>query len=154
MPDRPTISPDEALSRDAASAVDALAELIKAGKGKRSGRPVLEVRDGARHARIDVSREVLALIHRVLQEVAGGSQVTIASDDRLLAFRQAATLLGISKPRLIYLMDVGILPTVRVRARRRIRFRDLMAYKRAEESAERMARGIPRTLSGGPDREA
>lgn len=80
--------------------------------------------------------KAVRLLTDMLALLATGRSVVVMPDDAELTTQQAADLLNVSRPYLVKLVEGGALPHHKVGTHRRIRLRDLMAYRtqRAVES--------------------
>ena len=74
----------------------------------------------------------------MLDAVAHGEDATVVRTPREVTTQQAATLLNVSRPTVVKLIDEGTLPARMVGSHRRILLSDLLAY-RDEIVAERRA---------------
>jgi excisionase family DNA binding protein len=87
--------------------------------------------------RLDIPESVCELLRQIVPLMAAGATIGIVPLHQELTTQQAADLLNVSRPFLIKLLDGGAIPYRRLGTHRRVRFDDVMAYKR-RRSAERM----------------
>lgn len=73
------------------------------------------------------------LLESVLRQMSQGDAVTVISDRAELSTRQAAKVLGVSRPFLIEQLERGLISYRQVGTHRRLQFKDLMAYKQSME---------------------
>ena len=98
----------------------------------REKRPLtVQVVDGNREAPIELPAGAVSLLMEVLEAMAAGRGVTLISENAELSTVQAASLLNVSRPFLIKLLEEGAIPYRRVGKHRRVRIDDVMAYKDA-----------------------
>lgn len=124
------VTPTEADARLAGVAEQRLRRMV------RKGRPLkLRPENGAPGIQesVEIPAAAAALLVRLLRDMARGNAVTIIPIHAELTTQQAADLLGVSRPFVIGLLDQGKLPHKMVGTHRRIRFEDLLAYRRAAE---------------------
>lgn len=92
---------------------------------------------GASTERIELPTSVLRALRRVVCALARDQVVAIVPVDKQLTTQEAADLLGVSRPLLVRLLEEGRIPHTKTGAHRRVRFDDLMAYKRQHDSERR-----------------
>ena len=130
MPDHfETISPSEA---DALLAKESSRRLSTRKLGKRAG-VTLRLDDEAEP--VVVPAAAVRLLLHLLTEMAQGNAVTLIPTHAELSTQQAADLLNVSRPYLVKLLDEGKIPSRAVGRYRKVRFDDLMAYKRRDDEA-------------------
>lgn len=76
----------------------------------------------------------LALLLSVLKELSHGKGVTVVATDTEVTTQQAATLLNVSRPYFVKLLEEGKIPYRTVGPRRRVLVEDLLSYKAGEEA--------------------
>lgn len=79
---------------------------------------------------IAIPRTVYQVLRRVVHEMIRGNAVAVVPVHMELTTQQAADLINVSRPYLIRLLDEKRIPFRRQGTHRRIRFDDLMAYRR------------------------
>ena len=80
---------------------------------------------------------VVAMLRRALELTAEGHGVRVMAVHDELTTRQAAELLGVSRPHLVQLLKRQLIPCRLVGTHRRVRHGDLQAYIARRDAAER-----------------
>ncbi|HLN33457.1 MAG TPA: excisionase family DNA-binding protein [Gemmataceae bacterium] len=128
----PTITPTQA---DAQLARESSQRLAMHKLGRRTSIRI-KVLDGSEAAEtVAVPASALRLFMQVLTEMAQGNAVTLVPVHAELTTQQAADILNVSRPYLVKLLDEHKIPFRTVGKYRRLRFDDLMAYKRKDDAA-------------------
>ena len=127
-----TVAPTE---KDAALARESsrLLATRKLGRRKSVCIRLLDDDDDAEALTVPVS--ALRLFQHLLTEMSQGNSVTLIPTHAELTTQQAADLLNVSRPYVVKLLDEGKIPSRTVGKYRRVRFDDLMAYKRKDDEA-------------------
>ena len=135
-----TTIPDHVLSPEP-SEQDELIELREqlariAGRRKR---PVARL-VGADGSEVEVPSSAFAALRAVVHDMARGLTITLIPHDKELTTKEAADILGISRPFLVRLLDRGEIPYHRVGTHRRLNVEDVLAYRelRAQRRREKL----------------
>ena len=127
-----TVAPTEA---DALLARESSRRLAGHKLGRRSSVRIQLLDDGEQAETVAVPASALRLFLHLLTEMSQGNAVTLIPTHAELTTQQAADLLNVSRPYLVKLVDEGKIPSRTVGKYRRVRFDDLMAYKRRDDEA-------------------
>jgi excisionase family DNA binding protein len=131
----------ESLSEEERSALREQLRRLKVGpdEDRRLDAAVLQV-EGGDEVTISLPEAAADALLRLLSDLAEGRAVSIAGADEELTTREAADLLGVSRPYLVGLLKDGEIPSHKVGSHHRVYRRDVLAYKarRREKSEEAM----------------
>ena len=124
-----TIAPSEADSRLARESSRLLAAR------KLGGQAEARIRFEDQEEPVVLPASALRLLARILTEMSRGNAVALVPTSAELSTQQAADLLCVSRPYVVKLLDEGAIPFRAVGRYRKVRFDDLMAYKRKDDEA-------------------
>lgn len=127
-----TVAPSEA---DALLARESSRRLASHKLGKRSSIRIQLLADDEEPETVAVPASALRLFLHLLTEMSQGNAVTLIPTHAEMTTQRAADLLNVSRPYLVKLLDEGKIPCRTVGKYRRVRFDDLMAYKRKDDEA-------------------
>ncbi len=129
---RAVVVPASMPSRQAAAAFDALLHFTQ----RQHESIVLQSSDGSR---VDLPAELLGLLHQIAEIMVRGDGVSIHAISRELTTTEAASLLGMSRPTLIRLLDSGQIPSHRVGTHRRVQLTDALEFRAQRLRQQRQA---------------
>ena len=86
-----------------------------------------------------IPRATAVMFAQILELLAQGRGVQIFPQEVELSTQRAAAMLNVSRPYLIGLLEAGKIPFRKVGRHRRVRFEDLMDYKRQDDLGRRVA---------------
>jgi excisionase family DNA binding protein len=135
--EREPVALEESERTDAARAAARVGEYLERdpAHGRRS--VTLEAESDGRVLRVLVPEPAVRLLVELLRELGKGNAVTVVPFQAELTTQQAADILNVSRPYVVKLLEEGRIPYRTVGPRRRIRFADLMAFKRDDDAYRR-----------------
>ena len=78
---------------------------------------------------------VFQLLRQVVYHMMEGKAIFIIPENKELTTQEAADILNVSRPYLVKLLEQGTIPFTKIGTHRRIRFIDLMNYKKQRDAA-------------------
>lgn len=105
----------------------------------------LKVREAGQEQPLELPTAAVMLLMEILEAMAAGRGVTLIPENAELTTVQAASVLNVSRPFLIKLLEDNALPHRKVGKHRRVRMEDVMDYKAKidrdrEEILDKLAR--------------
>ena len=91
---------------------------------------------------VELPTSALRLLVDILAELAAGNAVKVVPVHAELTSQEAADLLNVSRPHFIKLLDAGELSYHKTGKHRRVRFADLMDYKKQRDEASEQAMAL------------
>jgi len=88
---------------------------------------------------IEIPQQVFNVLMRLLSVMSEGKAFSLIPMDKELTTQQAADILNVSRPYLNKILDLGEIAHRKVGRNRRIRFSDLMEYKKSQEQKSKAA---------------
>lgn len=85
----------------------------------------------------ELPRSVLTVLSRIAEVLVSGRGVAVVPVDRELTTREAAEMLGVTRPTLIKLLEDGEIGYSRPRSSRRIPLEQVLAYKQRRSKSRR-----------------
>jgi excisionase family DNA binding protein len=86
---------------------------------------------------VELPESVYRVLRQAIHALTEGQAVSVISIDKDLTTQQAADLLNVSRPYLVRLLDGGTIPSTKTGTHRRVRFDDVMSYKRRRDAERR-----------------
>ena len=118
--------------RVAMESYDALSEVLKQ---LRTEEPEIEVEETGERIRVPLN--ALRLLAKILKATSQGKPISIVPIATEMTTQAAAELLGCSRPHLVKLLESGEIPFTKVGRHRRVKFDDVMAYKKTMRSKQK-----------------
>jgi excisionase family DNA binding protein len=88
---------------------------------------------------IEIPPTVFNVLMKVLAVMSEGKAFSLIPMDQELTTQEAADILNVSRPYLNKILDLGEIPHRKVGRNRRIKFNDLLEYKRLQENNSKIA---------------
>jgi excisionase family DNA binding protein len=100
---------------------------------------VEEKADGSDFARLEVPPATLRLLSQILALMARQQVFVLYPESSELTTKQAAEMLGVSRPFLIRVLEAGEIPHRKVGRHRRVLMKDILAYRQTMQVKRRAA---------------
>jgi excisionase family DNA binding protein len=122
-------------NKDQKTALESYNTLISALQKTSSDYPEIEIEDS--EEKIKVPRRALEFLAQILKETSKGKPISIVPIATELTTQAAAEVIGCSRPHLIKLLEKGEIKFTKVGKHRRIKYRDVVAYKHKVKEEQR-----------------
>ncbi|MGA3988756.1 helix-turn-helix domain-containing protein [Ralstonia nicotianae] len=124
---------DVTLAREAGRT---LAAVLATGAAVRQ----VDIRDSSGRVRsVQMPAAALQLLQDVLDQIEKGCAVSVVPVHAELTTQEAAQMLGVSRPFLVQMLEKGDIPFHKIGTHRRVRYRDVVDYKKRLDAQRREA---------------
>ena len=117
--------PSKAEQKAAMESYDVLSSMLKEIN---SDYPEIEIEENKERIKIPIN--ALKLLAKILKETSQGRPISIIPVATEITTQAAAELLGCSRPHLVKLLERGEIKLTKIGKHRRIKYQDLIAYKK------------------------
>ena len=117
--------PSKAEQKAAMESYDVLSSMLKEIN---SDYPEIEIEENKERIKIPIN--ALKLLAKILKETSQGRPISIIPVATEITTQAAAELLGCSRPHLVKLLERGKIKFTKIGKHRRIKYQDLIAYKK------------------------
>ena len=124
--------PSKEEQRIAMASYDALAAVIRELK---SNNPEIEIEETQERIKIPLS--ALKLLGEILEAMSKGKPFSLVPIATEVTTQKAAEILGCSRPHLVKLLESGEIEFTKVGKHRRVKFEDVMQYKKKMKSTQK-----------------
>ena len=124
--------PSKEEQRIAMASYDALAAVIRELK---SNNPEIEIEETQERIKIPLS--ALKLLGEILEVMSKGKPFSLVPIATEVTTQKAAEILGCSRPHLVKLLESGEIEFTKVGKHRRVKFEDVMQYKKKMKSTQK-----------------
>jgi len=90
---------------------------------------------------IELPKSVYQVLQQIVDHMMHGRAIFIVPENKELTTQEAADILNVSRPYLVKLLERGEIPFLKLGTHRRIRFSDLMRYKKRRDAERERALG-------------
>jgi excisionase family DNA binding protein len=90
----------------------------------------------SKDAKITVPGESLRLLADLFDTIGRGESVVVMTQTAEISTQEAAELLNVSRPYVVKLLDEGKIPFRKVGIYRRVKLKDVIAYRQAEQQRQ------------------
>ncbi|QVX39868.1 helix-turn-helix domain-containing protein [Ralstonia solanacearum] len=100
----------------------------------------VDIRDGSGRVRsVQMPAAALQLLQDVLDQIEKGCAVSVVPVHAELTTQEAAQMLGVSRPFFVQMLEKGDIPFHKIGTHRRVRYRDVVDYKKRLDTQRREA---------------
>ena len=94
---------------------------------------------GPHDERIELPESVYQILKDVVRNMAAGRAIMLVPQQQQLTTQAAANILGFSRPHLIKLLELGIIPFQKVGHHRRVMLKDVLTFQKKRDVESRTA---------------
>ena len=89
---------------------------------------------GPHNERIELPDSIYRLLKNIVKNMQRGRSIMLVSEQEHLTTQEVASILGVSRPHVVKLLDSGAIPFYKTGSHRRVYFKDVMAYAKNRDA--------------------